>query len=237
MGRRFIKETIDLRRVRDIGPRALTLCPGTSRPRADKIAEHGLFHKKGLWTTTDPTIAHGYTRGRSERFGTEGAMVCLVVDLDELTEGYDYDVDANKRILRFHHALPPELVEYIMVREGIRFEGKSRARRTSPWPRARFKRQSGRWVPVRQTPVRYSDSESYSTPLDFARICVDRLLAQADEFAAIEIFSTLYALIEPWDALEHQDVLDLIDDTCSVNTRRRGKWQTLRPRSRDAASC
>jgi len=224
-------------RPRDIGPSALTLWHGTSRPRADKIAEHGLFHKKGLWTTTDPTIAHGYTRGRAERFGAEGAMVCLVVDLDEMVEGQDYQVEANSNILRFHHGLPPELVEYVMVRETIRFEGESPARRASPWPRARFKRLSGQWVPVRQTPVRYSDSESYSTPLEFARICVDRLLGESGELAAIEVFSTLYALVEPWDALEHQEILNLIETTCTVNTRRRGKWQTLRARACDEVLC
>ena len=40
-----------------LGASAVVLRHGTARERADKIAEHGLFFKKGLWTARHPTRA------------------------------------------------------------------------------------------------------------------------------------------------------------------------------------
>ena len=56
-------------RYQELGDDARVLWHGTSRERAEKIAEHGLFHKQGLWTTLNPFVSHGFCRGRSERFG------------------------------------------------------------------------------------------------------------------------------------------------------------------------
>lgn len=41
-----------------LGDSALVLWHGTSRERADKIAAHGLFHKRGLWTARHPNVPH-----------------------------------------------------------------------------------------------------------------------------------------------------------------------------------
>ncbi|MDP7281169.1 MAG: hypothetical protein QGG39_14975, partial [Candidatus Poribacteria bacterium] len=51
-------------RYDELGDDTIVLWHGTSSTRAEKIAEFGLFHKRGLWTTLNPQIAHGYTRGR-----------------------------------------------------------------------------------------------------------------------------------------------------------------------------
>jgi len=218
-------------RYRELGDDALVLWHGTSSVRADKIIEHGLFHKKGLWTTTDPMISHGFCRGRSERFGVEGAVVCLVLDRSELVEGRDYEGGGDRAgaVFCFHHGLPPDVVEYVLLHDRILSAGEGTARRPAAWPSARFKKQSGTWVPVQKTPVRYSDSASYSSVEDFIGICMSRLLAELPEVTALEVFSTLYALVHPWDALRHEDVLDLISEMC-VPARHRGKFQTYRAR-------
>jgi hypothetical protein len=201
-------------RHQDLGSDALILWHGTSRERADKIAEHGLFHKRGLWTTSDPKIAHSYCRSRSERFATEGAVVCLVLGRGDVVEGRDYALEHNGNILRFHQGLPPDVVEYVLVHEEIRFIGQARARRRSPWPSAKFKKRSGSWVPVQKTPVRYSDAAGYCTAQEFAEICVDRLLSELSEVTALDVFSTLYTRIAPCDAHTHHDVFDVIDRRC-----------------------
>ena len=216
-------------RYQDMGPDARVLWHGTSRVRAEKIAEHGLFHKRGLWTTLDPSIAHGFCRSRSDRFGAEGAVVCLVLDRGELDRGRDFDVEGKGDIFRFHHGLPPDLVEYVLVNDEIRFMGHRRARRPAPWRAAAFKKRSGEWVPVQKAPVRYSEAASYSSVRDFAQICIERLMAELGEVTALEVFSTLYASISPWDALAHEGIFGLIEEKC-VPHRRTSKCQTFRAR-------
>ena len=44
---------------------AMVLWHGTSARRAARIREVGLAHKKGVWATLEPQIAHSYTRTRS----------------------------------------------------------------------------------------------------------------------------------------------------------------------------
>jgi hypothetical protein len=213
-------------RYEALGPNALVLWHGTSRERADKIAEHGLFHKKGLWTTLDPRIAHVFCRGRSARFGTEGAVVCIVLDGREFVEGRDYDCEGADNVLRFHYGLPPDVVEYVLVSDEIRFSGSERARRPSPWRRAEFEKRSGQWVPAQRPPVWYTDSASYGSVEEFAEVCVDRLLEELGEVIALEVFSTLYASVRPGDVLSHRDIFDLISRQC-VPSRQRGKWQVF----------
>ena len=41
-------------RAAELGDDALVLWHGTSRERAERIRDVGLFHKRGLWTTLDP---------------------------------------------------------------------------------------------------------------------------------------------------------------------------------------
>jgi hypothetical protein len=219
-----------------LGPDALVLWHGTSRPRAEKIAEHGFFHKGGLWTAVDPFISHSFCRTRSDRFATEGAVVCAVVDRRTIVEGRDFSVENAGEIMRFHHGLPPDLVEYVLLHREVRFTGRDAARRPSPWPGAKFRKEHGRWVPVQKTPVRYSDSAAYSTLEEFARLSLDRLLAALGEVTALEVFSALYAAVRPWDALAHDDVLALIEDRCTEG-RKRGKFQTFRARSGTGTAC
>ena len=205
----------------DIGPEALVLWHGTSLQRSRQILQHGLFHKRGLWTTFDPAMAHSYCRWRSSQYDTEGAVVCLVLDPDTITEGVDYSTEATGRILRFHHRLPADAVQYVLEPEDIRFTGAERDRNLSPWPRARFKRQGGHWAPVQKSPARYSETESYSTVEQFAKLCLCRLLQEVGVTTAMEVFSVLYALISPWSALSHDAVFRLVEQMCAPGRRRR----------------
>jgi len=201
---------------------------GTSRERAEKISEHGLFHKRGLWTTLNPEISHSFCRNRSDRFGTDGAVVCLILDRSAITEGRDYSLEGKGDIYRFHGRLPSGVVEYVLVHEEIRFTGESRVRIPAPWPAAKLKKRSGKWAPAQNVPVRYSDSLNYASLREFVEICTDRLMMELDEILPLEVFSTLYALVTPWQALTHEDVFDLIAERW-VPHRHRGKYQTYRP--------
>jgi len=215
-------------RYQELGANALVLWHGTSCPRAEKIAEHGLFHKKGLWTTLDPRISHGFCRSRSEPFEATGAVVCLVLDRRQVAEGKDYDVEGKGDVFRFHYGLPPDVVEYVLMSDAIRFTGAQAASEPKPWRRAAFKRHSGQWAPMQKAPVRYSEAASYSSVAEFAAICLSRFAAELGQVAALEVFSSLYALVEPRDALEHDLVLSLLDARWAPRGRR-GKWQTLCP--------
>lgn len=223
------------RRYIDLGPDAWVLWHGTSRQRADRIVEHGLFHKGGLWTAADPTIAHGFTRGRAERFAVEGAILCLVLDRRLAAEGRDYQVEGAGDVFRFHHGLPAEVVEYVLLHEEARFTGPAAARRPAPWPMARFKKVAGRWAPVQRTPVRYSESTTYSSVRQFAFACMDRLTAELGRVTALEVFSALYAAVRPWDALPHEDILGFMAERFGPPLRR-GPFATFATFATSAAS-
>lgn len=85
------------------------------------------------------------------------------------------------------------------------------------------------WVPQQQPPVRCDDARDYATLAQFCEHCLDDLLADLGPVTALEVSSTLYALIEPWDALEHDAVFDLLDRRC-VDHRRAARLRTFRPR-------
>ena len=215
-------------RYAELGERALVLWHGTSRQRADKIAEHGLFHKRGLWTARRPRISHSYCRSRSERFGTDGAMVCIVLDQSHLVEGQDFTTEAGGSILRFHHPLPPDVVEYVLTHQEICFTGIERAASPRPWPTARYKHVSGGRIPVQRPPVRFLDSDGFSTLGEFLDLCLARLAGELGPFSAIEAFSVLYSLVRPWDCLEHRQIMDLLGSE-AWQTVHRGKWTIFEP--------
>jgi hypothetical protein len=217
-------------RYAQLGEGALVLWHGTTRGRAEKVITHGLFHKRGLWTARPPAIAHSYCRGRAARYGAEGAMVCIILDGAALTAGRDYTPEKGGEIIRFHGGLPPAAVEYVLLADRARFTGSERPRSPRPWPGGRFKRGDGGWVPVQVPPVRYDAAGSYSTLEESVQICLDRLLGELGEVTALEVFSVLYAAVQPWDALRHRDVLALVADRCAPG-RRYGRWQTFRARS------
>jgi hypothetical protein len=106
--------------------------------------------------------------------------------------------------------------------------GTRRASSPKPWPKARFKHSSGQWRPVQQPPVRFSESESFSTLSEYLRLCVTKLLGGLNGATPLEVLSVLHSLVEPSDSLRHDEIIDLMDSLSSL-TRKAGKWKVFMP--------
>lgn len=208
-------------RYADLGDDALVLWHGTSDERAQRIREAGLFHKRGLWTTTEPRVAHGYTRGRSKQFGAGSATVVIVFDRREIQEGVHYSHDSPV-IYRFHSGLDRRHVEYICWGDRVEFCGEERAAEPCPWGQARFKRRGGEWVPLSRPPVRLDDEIYYDSLEKWLQLSAERVLRSLGTAAAVEVFSSLYATIDPWRALEHEAIFDLLEQSYRSPRFRRG---------------
>jgi len=212
-------------RVVELGEHALVLWHGTSAARAEKIRTTGLFHKGGLWTTTDPGIAHSFSRGRGTRFDAGSAMVVIVLDRRELEEGAHYEPQGRTgNVLRFFRGLPPETIEWICFDDHIEFTGTSKATQAKPWGVARFKKRHGHWVPRSKPPVRFDDDHDYDTFDAWLDLSLCRIFRTLGSASAIEVFSSLYATVDPWDVLEHETILNAIDRLCA-RSRQRGKFR------------
>ena len=207
-------------RYAELGEDAVVLWHGTSDVRAERIRQVGLRRKRGVWATLEPKIAHGYTRGRAVQYGTGSATVVLVLDRREVGTGLDYDQETPE-VVRFHHDLPAEWVEYVLWDGRVEFTGVRKAREPSPWGVARFKKKEGEWVPLSQPPVRLDRDRSYSDLGEWLDLSIERILTFLGSAAAIEIFSSVYSTLDPWDALRHRDVFDAIERLCGEPRRRR----------------
>ena len=118
----------------------------------------------------------------------------------------------------------------MLTSDRIAFTGAQRARKPSPWPDATFKKSGWSWVPVRRSPVRYTDTSEYSSLEEFCGVCLDRLVDELGNITALEVFSSIYAAVHPCGTLIHADILALLDKQC-VRSRKRTKWHvyTVRP--------
>ncbi|MBM3214240.1 hypothetical protein FJZ36_04920 [Candidatus Poribacteria bacterium] len=212
-------------RYAELGSDAWVLWHGTTGERAERIAEHGLFSKGGLWTTFEPRIAHGYTRGRSRLYGAGSGMVVVVIDRRDAEIGTHY-VRETEDIVRFHHGLPMDVVEYILLDREIIQIGEP-AREPRSWGRARFKRQSGQWVPTSKPPVRLDASRVYDDLEGWLRESIGRLLTTLGPTAAIEAFSSLYATIHPWEALTHEAIFGALEAYAQGSSLRRGRGTSV----------
>ena len=208
-------------RYEELGGKGLVLWHGTTARRAEKIRERGLMHKRGVWAATDPRISHGFTRGRSRAFGAGSAMVVFLIDTDE----WDGRAEAeNEQIARFHESIPPECIEYILFSDRIDFCGQRKAAGPKPWTAARFKRRAGQWVPRSRPPVRLDASRSYRDLDEWLDESIRRILTALGPAAAIEVFASLYAMIDPWDALEHRAILAALERLCGPPRIGRGRF-------------
>jgi len=221
-------------RFEEMGEGAVVLWHGTSRERAGNIAEHGLFHKGGVWTARHPSMAHQFCRARAGEAEGEGAMVCLVLDRGELVGGRDFHIESGEglnQVVVFHGKLSADVVEYILLKDSMRFAGGERTRER-PRPSARFKKAHGDWVPVQKAPVRLPDGGEYSTAREFAELCLKAMLKDLGAVAPIEAFSGIYSLVEPREVLGHEDILGLMERNCR-EARKRGKFTTYRDAGAD----
>lgn len=197
----------------ELGDRALVLWHGTSDERARRIREVGLFHKRGLWATAEPRIAHAYTRGRSRQYGAGSATVVLVLDRGEIQEGVHYSLDSEV-IYRFHSGVDSHHIQYILWADRLEFRGEERAPDPRPWGRSRFKRRGGVWEPLSRPPVRLDDDSEYGDFDEWLTQSITRILRRLDEATAVEVFSPLYATLDPWRALEHEVILTRLEKLC-----------------------
>jgi hypothetical protein len=208
-------------RYRELEENALVLWHGTSAVRAERIREVGLFHRRGLWTARDPKIAHGYTRGRASQHKAGSATIVLLLDRRAIEPGVDYDMQGPE-IFRFHSSMPPENIEYILCDDRIEFLGERKAKWPRLWGIARFKKKEGEWVTYSQPPVRFDGKYSYSSIEEWLHLSIRRILSTLGSASAVEIFSSLYSTINPWDALEHEDIFEALECLCDMPRKGRG---------------
>lgn len=208
-------------RYRELGEGALVLWHGTTARRAEQIARYGLFHKRGVWATLEPKIAHGFSRFRGRAYKAGSAAVVLLLDGREASPGVHYDAESAE-VFRFRAALPAESIEYVLWDDRIEFLGEASVRQPRPWGVARFKKQSGRWVPLSRPPVRFDSEHSYDDLEGWLRLSIVQILSTLGLAAAIEVFSTLYATIDPWEALPHQVIFRALERLCHESRHRCG---------------
>ncbi len=208
-------------RYRELGESALVLWHGTTARRAEQIERYGLFHKRGVWTTLEPKTAHGFSRSRGRAYGAGSAAVVLLLDGREVRPGVHYDVDTAE-VFRFHSALPAESIEYILWDDRIDFLGEQEVIQPKPWGVARFKKSSGRWVPLSRPPVRFDGGHTYDDLDGWLHLSIERILSALGSAATVEVFSTLYATIEPWEALPHEAIFGALERLCHPSRHRRG---------------
>jgi hypothetical protein len=210
-------------RYEELAEDALVLWHGTSAARAEKISQFGLFHKRGLWTASEPRIAHGYTRERSGAYRAGSATVVLVLDRTTVEEGVHYHHDSPE-IFRFHSGIPREAIEYILWDDRVEFVGAQQAKLPKRWGVARFKKVEGQWYLRSQPPVRFDNEHTYDDKEGWLRLSIQRIISTLQSALAVEVFSSLYATIAPWEVLTHEDIFSALEDVCSAS-RRRGRYQ------------
>ena len=80
-------------------------------------------------------------------------------------------------------------------------------------------------MPRSKPPVRLDHERTYRTFDEWLDLSVRRVLGELGAACAIEVFSSLYATIDPTDALEHDRVLAKLEDLCAAPRRRKGLKQ------------
>jgi len=63
----------------------------------------------------------------------------------------------------------------------------------------------------------------------FCALVLDDLLSALGPVTALEVLSMLYALVAPWDALDHRAVLELLGERYEPHGRA-ARWRTFRTR-------
>ena len=57
---------------------------------------------------------------------------------------------------------------------------------------------------------------------EWLRVSIQRILSTLESAPAIEVFSSLYATIHPWESLTHQEIFETLDPLCGeVQQRQR----------------
>ena len=69
-------------------------------------------------------------------------------------------------------------------------------------------------MPRSRPPVRFDRGRSYSELDEWLDLSIRRILETLGEAAAVEVFSSLYATVDPWEALAHRQVFAALERLC-----------------------
>lgn len=199
------------RRFEELGTDAVVLWHGTAAYKVPRILQDGFrpVNKGAVYASLSPDISHSYTRNRSKEREGGSAMFALVIPKPILEEEFHFSQGANE--VRLYSRVSPDFVEYVLWSDRVDFAGKEKAKSARPWPRFKFKKQGGEWIPLTNPPVRFDGEHEFTSKEEWLGLSIRRILATLGAATAIEILSSLYSTIEPWEALEHEEVFGLLE--------------------------
>jgi hypothetical protein len=208
-------------RAKDLGRDAVVLWHGTAAYKVPEIMKHGFrpVNKKAVYASLSPAISHGYTRFRSEE--KEGGSAMFVLVMPERTMREEFNFTQGAKEIRLYGRVPPKYVEYILWSDRIEFVGKTTSPPAAPWPHFRFKKKDGKWRPLTKPPVRFEVDSTFVSKQEWVDLSLRRILTELGSAAAIEIFSSLYSTVEPWDALQHEEIFAAMERLCG-DPRKKG---------------
>jgi hypothetical protein len=201
-----------------LGPSAVVIWHGTSAARVGSVLEKGLrtADDGAVFGALDPTTSHSYTRRRAEiqmQAGQAGsAMLCLLFSREELEQRFHWQPRAGE--VRIPARVPGEFVEYILWSDRVEFRGAIRASEPRPLGQYRFKKRGGAWVPMTKTPARFDGEHTYATRGEWLELAVRRVLGVLGQAAAVEVFAAVYAMVEPWEAVAHEEIIETLERVC-----------------------
>jgi hypothetical protein len=71
-------------------------------------------------------------------------------------------------------------------------------------------------VPLSRPPVRLDGDSEYRDFEEWLTQSVTRILRRLGEATAVEVFASLYATLDPWRALEHEEILTRLEELCTA---------------------
>ena len=83
-------------------------------------------------------------------------------------------------------------------------------------------------MPRSRPPVRLDDEREYEDFDEWLRLSLERIVDLLGRCTALELYSSLYATLDPWEALTHDEVLARADQV--FRARRAGGAITYGPR-------
>ena len=201
-------------RFEEHGADAVVLWHGTAAYKVPSILRDGFrpVNKGAVYASLSPDVSHGYTRFRSRERAGGSAMFALVISREEMEEEFHFSQGARE--IRLHGRVSPKYIEYVLWSDRIEFTGKVQSQFIKPWPRFRFKKHRGEWIPLTNPPVRFDGEHEFRSKEEWLELSIRRVIDALGSATAIEVFSSLYSTIEPWQALGHDEILGAMERSC-----------------------
>jgi hypothetical protein len=87
---------------------------------------------------------------------------------------------------------------------------------------SRFKKKEGVWVPMARPPVRFDEAHSHADLEEWLDLSVRRIVGTLGAAACVEVFASLYATLDPWEAMEHGAIFRALERLCGEPRVRHG---------------